>query len=235
MRIAVFSDIHGNLAALEAVLADIRQQRADRLVCLGDLLYKGPWPGECVTAVQASGALCVHGNTDWAVLRAAGRLSDGRPIDPQDHLQWHVTRLSPACLDYLEQLPRSQTIEADGQRFLFAHASVADVARAIMPGDSAATLNDLLAGSECDWVILGHTHVPYMFRLDGKRVINTGAVSRSLDGIGRPSYVVIDTVTGSVDHRRVDYDVDRALAAARERQFPFDLGQYERLLRSGTN
>lgn len=236
MRLAVFSDVHGNLAALEAVLADISEQRADRLVCLGDLAYNGPWPGECVAAVRDAGALCVHGNTDRAVLRAAGRLDDGRPIAAEDRLtlDWHVARLGTADLDFLASLRRNEQLGADGIRMLFVHASVKDVTRAIRAGDTTDTLIRLMDDAECDWIFLGHTHVPCLFQLDGRRIINTGAVSRSLDGNGRPSYVIVDTRTGGVCFRRVDYDIDRTLSAARERGFPYDLAGYERFLRTGT-
>lgn len=236
MRIAVFSDIHGNLAAFAAVLADIAAAGADQLVCLGDLALNGPWPGECVAAVRDSGALSVHGNTDLALLRATGRLRDGRPVSPSDQaaLAWHGERLSAADLDFMAALPRVRTIAAGDVRLQFMHASAVDVSRAIRPTDSPETLEELTDGARCDWFVLGHTHVACLFRLDGCRVLNTGAVSRSLDGNGRPAYTIIDTETGSVTFRRVGYDVERALATARERGWPLDVAEYERLLRFGS-
>lgn len=235
MRIAVFSDVHGNLTALEAVLDDIASQGVDRLVCLGDLAVSGPQPGECVAAIREAGALCVHGNTDLAALCVANRVGDvGRysVIDPKI-IEWYVARLGAAGVDYLAGLPRTQVLEVDGQRLLFTHASVRDVKQTVQPGDAAERLAELFGDTDSDWLLVGHLHHPYLFRLGGRRVINPGAVSRSLDGNGRSSYVMLDTETGGVSFRRVGWDVDSVVAAARKCGYPEELAELERLLRTG--
>lgn len=235
MRIAVFSDVHGNLTALEAVLADAASQNADRLVCLGDLAVSGPQPAECVAAVRDSGALCVHGNTDLAALCVANRIGDvGRysTIDPKT-IGWYVDRLGAADVDYLAGLPRTQVLEVDGQRLLFTHASVRDVKQTVQPGDTADRLTELFGDTNSDWLFVGHLHHPYRFRLGGRRVINPGAVSRSLDGDGRSSYVMLDTETGNVSFRRVGWDVDSVVASARQCGYPEGIDAFTLLLRTG--
>ncbi|MDB4896706.1 MAG: hypothetical protein JWN15_2968 [Firmicutes bacterium] len=98
MRIAVFSDVHGNLPALTSVLRDIGQRGVAAVVCLGDLAYKGPLPGECVQLLRSLGIPCVYGNTDVALLSVtagARALPASRAVRAAEvpYLKWHVDRL----------------------------------------------------------------------------------------------------------------------------------------------
>lgn len=241
MRIAIISDIHGNLAALEAVLADIGPESADAMVCLGDLAFKGPQPAECVRRIRELGIPCIHGNTDLFLVMAAGRtpkrpLPDGfaLPEALPPSLAWPLARLTDEDLDYLAGLPFSHRLEADGQTVLFVHASPQDAMNGIVPTMGAEEIRPLLQGERADWIIAGHVHQPYAFRFEGRWLANPGAVGFSLDGDGRASYAVLDTARSRFELRRVPYDVDAAVAAARERDFYADPDRYGEALRSGT-
>ncbi len=241
MRIAIISDVHGNLTALEAVLADIDPETVDALICLGDLAFKGPQPAECIRRIRELGIPCLHGNTDVALVMAAGR-KPRRPLpagfslpDPlPPSLAWPLAQLSDADVEYLAGLPFSHRLEADGQTVLFVHASPQDAMTGIAPTMGPDEIRPLLREEQADWIIAGHVHQAYAFRFEGRWLANPGAVGFSLDGDGRAAYAVLDTARSRFELRRVAYDVDAAVAAARERGFYADPDRYGQALRAGT-
>jgi putative phosphoesterase len=240
VRIAALGDIHGNLTALEAVLADIARQDVQAVVCLGDLAFRGPQPEACVARVRGLGIPCVYGNTDLLLLSATPgpRAADvpaacRAPEAALPWVRWHLERLSPADLEYLAALPFAHRLEADGQRLLFVHATPRDCTSNLEPHQPAEAVADLLRGAEADWVLFGHVHRAFAFRADGVQLVNTGAVGFSLDGDWRAAYAIVDTASGSIELRRVAYDLERAVRAAREAGFCFPLEEYAAALRRG--
>lgn len=241
MRIAAISDIHGNLVALEAVLKDLKRQGADQVVCLGDLAFKGPWPGKCISRVRELSIPCIHGNTDLYLLKAAG-LEPTRPLpagqdqlppDMLPYLTWHLQHMSREDLHYLAALPFEHRLEADGLTLQFVHACPQDVVAAITPTSPREQITGRLAGTAADWVIMGHIHQPFFIRFGGKSLYNTGAVGFSLDKDWRASYLVLDTARGGAEFHRVEYDIAAAVAGARERGYCFRSDFYEECLRTG--
>jgi putative phosphoesterase len=240
MRIAILSDIHGNLTALEAVLADLQGERIDQMVCLGDLAFKGPQPGECVARVRGLGIPCIHGNTDLSLLEVAG-LTPTRPLPPGNGMQpdaepyfrWHVEHMGQEELAYLASLPFSYRMESDGQSILFVHASPQDVIAGIRPTMAPEAIRTVLAGAEADWIVVGHVHEAFAFRFEGRWLVNPGAIGFSLDGDGRAAYAVLDTARSSFELRRVAYSYEAAVAAARDRGYCFDPDWYGQALRKG--
>lgn len=236
MRIAVISDIHGNLTALEAVLQDVDTFKPDATVCLGDLAYKGPQPAECIERICALGIPCVHGNTDLYLLKAAGYPPTGcypvgMPLPL--HLQWHLDRLGKEHLDYLAGLPFSHRLEADDVRILFVHASPKDCISALRPTMPIDKIAELTWEMDADWLVMGHIHSPFAMRFAGSLLVNTGAVGFSLDYEWRAAWALLDTTTRSVSLRRVEFSVETAVAAARQTGFPFGAEWYDRALRMG--
>lgn len=268
MRVAVFGDIHGNLPALEAVLADIAARGADALVCLGDLAFKGPAPSECVALIRERGIPCVLGNSDFALARRAAGVAEPLPLSYSDdpaiwpYVDWHVDRLDRADLAYLETLPRQFRLTAGEETVLFVHATPDSLYDCIRPGQDPATVTAKLAGAEAACVVAGHIHDPFVFRADGRLLVNAGGVGQSLDGDGRAAYVVLETEgvavpageardaarqappgqgggrsggrLGSVEIRRVSYDIERTVRQARERGFCFSPEWYGTALRKGS-
>lgn len=240
MRIAILSDVHGNLTALEAVLSDALAQRVDQMICLGDLAFKGPQPGECVSRIRELGIPCIHGNTDLFLLEVAGiapsrPLPSGVSVPPElsPFFRWHVDRLSAEDLAYLAALPFAHRMAADGRSLLFVHASPQDAVAGIRPTMAPDEIRPLLMGEEADWIIAGHVHEPYAFRFEKRWLANPGPIGFSLDGDGRASYAILDTAHSSFELRRVGYDFDAVVAAARERGFCFDPEAYGQSLREG--
>jgi len=206
MKALVLSDIHGNLAALEAVAAEPH----DLLICLGDLVGYGPEPGPCVRWVRAHAALVVQGNHDRA-------LGSGSPAGCRAEFQWLADALAPlsqAQLSgeeraYLAGLPRSAVRELDGTRCLFVHATPCDpLYRYLGPGQAAWAVE--VRALDVDLVVVGHTHLQFELPLGGKHVINPGSVGQPKDGDPRAAYAVLEN--GACRFGRMPYDVERTVA-----------------------
>src|ERR1700693_1927565 len=196
MRVAIVSDIHGNLRAFQAVLADLRRIAPDSVVHGGDLAYGGARSAEIIDQVRSLGWPGVRGNTD-EMLWAPESLTEFAGTAP---------KLAPLLVILQEMIPptlasigeeRLQWLE--GLSFLYAqegfslvHASPNDLWRAPMPDASDEELQGNYAALRRQIAVYGHIHRPYIRRLRGMTVANTGSVSQSYDGDRRASYLVID-------------------------------------------
>ncbi len=223
MRIAAFSDIHGNLTALEVVLADIERHNVDRLICLGDLVALGPFPGEVVERLSALGCPVVQGNTDaWykEPLPADWRSADERQAMVYDCHLWLKEQLSPEQHGVLLSLPFQQRIGP----LLCVHGSPRDFREGMLPDtpeeELAAMVADVPAGIEV--VPCGHTHHPMRRQVGELTIVGVGSVGLPADGDQRPCYALLeDTPDGwQVQWPRPAYDVEVAIAAAQSTCFP---------------
>ena len=216
MRIAVLSDIHSNLAALEAVTADM--QTVDEVWVLGDVVGYGPHPNEVIATLQRIGARTVMGNHDGAAIGTV----DARDFNPDAGraIVWTGTAIDDNARAYLASLPEVRT---DGD-LTAVHGSPRDPVWEYVTSPALAAANfDAFQTKLC---LFGHTHIPVIFRqdgtdaipirgepnrtveLDGSRcLINPGSVGQPRDGNPDSSYLVLDLHRGSVDYRRVPYDI----------------------------
>lgn len=244
MRIAILSDLHGNLLALEAVLADLtRRGPFDQIVVAGDLAWSGPWPAEVVDRVRALNAVVIQGNTDAFFCQAAGNLLTGKQEERfVAHLAWMRERLGPERVRYLASLPFSHRVSpALGEDLLVVHANPVDHDRPIPPQISDAELDGLLlcAGHEPDWRALafGHLHIPFIRRWRGRLLVNVASVGLPLDGDPRAAYAILtwNGVTWQAEHYRVDYEVPVVAYHMRHSGMPSGAHFAERLMaaRSG--
>ncbi len=209
MRVAIVSDIHGNRPAFEAVLADLRQVAPDLVVQGGDLAYGGAHPVEIIDQVRALGWPGVRGNTDemlWAPeslaeFAATVRMHASLLAATQELIPPTLASMGKERLRWLKGLPHQYA----GPGFAVVHARPGDLWRAPMPDASDDELQSTYASLGAQIVVYGHIHRPFIRRLPGMTVVNTGSVSQSYDGDTRASYLVIDGE--SVAIRRVEYDV----------------------------
>jgi putative phosphoesterase len=209
MRVAIVSDIHGNLRAFQAVLADLRQVAPDLVVHGGDLAYGGGHPAEIIDQIRSLGWTGVRGNTD-EMLWAPEGLAEFAAIAPklaplltilQEMIPPTLANLGEERLRWLEGLPLRYSQEG----FSLVHASPNDLWRAPMPNASDDELQSTYTSLRAQIAVYGHIHRPYIRRLPGMKVANTGSVSQSYDGDRRASYMVIDGE--GITIRRVEYDV----------------------------
>ena len=210
MRVAIVSDIHGNLRAFQAVLADLRQVAPDLVLHGGDLVYGGGHPAEIIDQIRSLGWPGVRGNTD-EMLWAPEGLAEFAAIAPklaplltilQEMIPPTLANLGEERLRWLEGLPLRYSQEG----FSLVHASPNDLWRAPMPNASDDELQSTYTSLRAQIAVYGHIHRPYMRRLPGMKIANTGSVSQSYDGDRRASYMVIDGE--GITIRRVEYDVE---------------------------
>ncbi len=211
MRIAILSDIHGNLTALEAVLADLRRTSPDLILHGGDLPHGGSRPVEIVDRIRELGWQGVLGNTD-EMLFAPESLEDfaarqSHELQPlfgviREMAAWTREALGDERLAWLRSLPRVQ-IHAP---VALVHASPETTWRAPLAAASDADLESTYARLGQPVAVYGHIHQPYIRGLTGLTVVNSGSVSLSYDGDSRASYLLLDESTPEI--RRVEYDLD---------------------------
>jgi predicted phosphodiesterase len=198
MRLAVVSDIHGNLPALEAVLADMGS--VDGLLCCGDLVGYYPDVAEVVERLRALGAITVRGNHE---LMATGALPVPAERAGYYRIDWTRRVLSWDQLAWLAALPPSIELRRDGLTIEVRHASPWDEETYLYP-DSAALAG--LSLPEGRWLFLGHTHHPMLVRAGGGAVANPGSVGQPRDWNPKAAYGVLDTASARWEQRRVGYD-----------------------------
>jgi predicted phosphodiesterase len=231
MRVAVVSDIHSNLAALEAVLEAIDADAPDELWCLGDLVGYGPRPNECCAMVEARARLCLAGNHDLGVIGTIDLLDFSGEAGVA--ARWTRDVLAESARTYLE--PLVPVGSADGVSLF--HASARDpVWEYILSEDAAVATIEL---TDTPLVLVGHSHAalqvsirdgvvdgglaPAGTELDlgGARfLLNPGSVGQPRDGDPRAAYLLLDLDAGRASFRRVDYDVARTQAEIVEAGLP---------------
>ena len=229
MRIAVLSDIHSNLPALDAVLADAGP--VDGIWLLGDVVGYGPDPDGVIDRLRDTGAQGVRGNHDAAAI--GGSEIDWFNPDARRAMEWTRTAISPASVAWLRDLPERRSLDGcelvhgSPREPLWEYVTSLSIAR-----DNLALLHEPIG-------LHGHTHVPVAFieegervegrtpadgaslRLDGRRaLVNPGSVGQPRDGDPRASYMVLDPSAGSMTWHRVAYDVEPVQAAMRAAGLP---------------
>lgn len=204
VRLAIVSDIHGNLAALDAVLADLAEVRPDRVVHGGDLALNGPRPAECLALVRSRGWEGVRGNTDQALWDR-----DSHPVPPPAAAagDWTRERLGEGDLTWLRSLPLEWR---DDGAVALVHAVPGDVWPVVQAGAPDQDLRATYGPLNARLAVYCHIHVPFVRRLgDDLTVANTGSVGLPFDGDPRAAYLLVED--GAASTRRVEYDVDRAV------------------------
>jgi putative phosphoesterase len=205
VRAAAISDIHGNLPALEAVLAEIEREDVDAIIVVGDTI-SGPWPVEVFDAVTALETRVVRGNADDEVVRRSTRYG---PL-----ATWCADLLGDERLGTADAWPLTLEMEVDGLgRVLVCHSTPTSdevIHTRITPDDE---LLELVGPVEADVLVHGHTHVQFDRTLSsGLRVVNAGSIGMSYEGRRGAFWTLLGP---AVEFRRTDYDVDAAVTAMR--------------------
>ena len=216
MRVALLSDIHGNLIALNAVLADLASRGPfDEVVVAGDLVWAGPWPAEVVDRVCSMESVVIQGNTDaFFRLRPNETPPGKRESRFAEQMEWTLEQLGPQRAAYLAGLPASHLIRpAGGHELLVVHANPYDLDRPILPQASGVELDELLSsdGIEPTWSALafGHVHTPFQRKWRGRLLIDVASAGLPMDGDPRAAYAILtwDEAGWRGEHYRVRYDV----------------------------
>jgi len=225
MKIAVISDIHGNIEALERILSLVAQRDAEAVYCLGDLVGYGGSPNECVELIRGMHIRTVAGNHDKAV---TGELSiDDFSAAAKDAVLWTRSVMKQENIAFLSRLPMS-FIEHGAQ---FVHSSPDD------PGDFRYLLSlghalESFSAMTEQLCFIGHTHRPAIYCEDGttgsvspsvRTIVNVGSIGQPRDGDPRSCCVLFDTVSRDVEYLRADYDIAAAQAKILQAGLPSKL------------
>ncbi len=230
MRVGVVSDVHGNLPALEAVLADMGS--VDALWCLGDVVGYGPDPNACIARLKDLGAVCIVGNHDWAVLEHASL--DDFNADAAAAVLWTRERLDADLRAWLDACP--QVIRLDP--VTLAHGSPCDPIWEYVLSESVARRS--LRCFQTAVCLIGHTHVPSSFvqqpdgsieaeyRADGDQLVlgeqrllaNPGSVGQPRDQDPRAAYLVYDSDAATLSWRRTPYPIEATQEKMRREGLP---------------
>jgi putative phosphoesterase len=206
MRVAALYDVHGNLPALDAVLADVDAAGVAEIVCGGDLVA-GPLPSECLARLQERRARFIRGNADRLVLE---------PHDETD--RFAHDRLSRQELDEVARWPETLALDVDGLgRVFFCHASPRSDEEILSAGTPAVIAAEAVASASADVVVGGHTHQQYDRFVGGIRLVNPGSVGLPYEGRPGAYWALLGP---EVELRRTDYDVVDAVVQLEATGFP---------------
>ena len=214
MTVAALYDIHGNLPALEAVLADVP---ADAVVVIGGDFVGGPWPRETIERLGHLGerALWLRGNADR---EAAADVQVGMSEEARRSLEWSAKQLRPEQRAFIRSLPAEVVVDVDALGpTLFCHGSPRSDEEIITAVTSDERLRTLLVDVEQTTVVCGHTHHQFDRTVDSSRVVNAGSVGMPYEGEAGAYWALLGP---DVDFRRTDYDVETMLAAMGETEYP---------------
>jgi putative phosphoesterase len=233
MRIAIVSDIHGNIAALDAALMDIETHQPDRLFIAGDLVMNGPRPSEVVQRVMAlekAGAYVVQGNTDIAVAdgdyAAAFPWLDEVPASQRQVAEWAHDQLSGEELDYLRRLPAERRLWAGDVLVLLTHAPPGSQTAGLPADLDGPTLIQRVTRSDARVIVCGHTHVADVRELGRKLIVNPGSCGYAFDDDPGAAWAMLtlDAEAGpSAELHRVAYDADSVAMEVSDRLLPGDV------------
>jgi putative phosphoesterase len=219
-RVAVITDIHANLPAFEAVLEAVERTDVDAVYCGGDLVGYGPHPNEVCRLIERRGIPTIYGNYDYAIARdledcgCAYRDQQDRELG-QLSVAWTLRHTDQRSKDFMRALPFDLRFEMGDRRVRLVHGSPRKVNEYLFADKPARTFERIAAGADCDVLVFGHTHQPWVREYGGVLFVNCGSVGKPKDGDPRASFAVLQLDDGEVvaDIDRVDYDL---AAVARE-------------------
>ncbi len=231
MKIAIISDIHGNVEALESVLDDIKKEGCTKIFCLGDIAMAGPEPKKTIQKInnlmQSEDFYIIQGNTDKMLsvfsfdtyneildtnaVMASAYLADSRLLNEEDK-------------NFLKNLPVQQELELFGIKILLVHGSPRKNNENIYPNMKIEEIEEIIKGINADIIFCGHTHIPCGYQTSTEQtIVNAGSIGRPFSETPKACYVImtIDEINSSftIEHKFVDYNVELASKKIKERNF----------------
>jgi len=256
MKIALFSDIHANLPALEACLKDIDSKRPDAVYCLGDLVGYNIWPNEVINEIRKRGIPTIAGNYDFGIGRMSNDCGCAYKSEPEKDMgkisiSYTNSLVQPDERKYLRTLPAHLRVEFqlnnDKMNLLLVHGSPRKINEYLFEDRDEKSLLRIMQDASADIMCFGHTHKPYHRVLNSMdenknhfhHAINIGSVGKPKDGDNRGCYVILTINDFSnicvaesieVDFIRFEYDIEKAAKAVENSPLP---NEYAEMLRKG--
>jgi len=226
-KLAVFSDVHSNIHALNAVLADIDRRDVDLIICLGDLVGYGAFPNEVVETIHQRNIPTIRGNYDDGVgfEKPECGCAYKKPEEEargQQSFDWTKRQVNELNRKYLASLLDTMIVEVQGKALWFVHGSPRRINEYLFEDRPESSLRHALGEKKADALLFGHTHLPYDRIVDGVHFINTGSAGKPKDGDPRAAYALVTVATEGITSEfvRVEYDVSAAAEAIRVTDLP---------------
>ncbi len=235
MKIAVFSDIHSNLLALEAVLRDIEAREIDQIYCAGDLVGYGPRPNEVIELLHQREIPTLMGNYDDAIgnmrfiCGCDYKNEEAMKLGEQSIL-WTKQQTTEANKKWLRELPQRIEFTAAGIRFLIVHGSPRQLNEYLFEDTPLEHFNKLLIENNCDVLICGHTHLPYYKSTAHGHIINVGSAGKPKHGNPNALYALVDVTDGilNVNFTETPYNYEETAKEIEEFGLPQEFAQIVR-------
>lgn len=254
-KIAIISDIHSNIEALNTVMNDIKKRNVDKIICLGDIIAKGINPSECIKVIRQNCDVIIQGNCD-RYFSTDHSMEDLSQV-VEERIRWNQEMLSTSEVEFLKDLPFSYEMYIGGSLVRFFHATPTSDEKFVSDLDNLENKFSLFCPSDktmtsemADIVIYGHLHAPYLEKIYNRTIINVGSVGNPIDIIRneekdgkeiettQATYVIIE---GTIDSReyadslsiqfiKVPYDIEKELNST---VYNMDKKEYEEELRHG--
>jgi putative phosphoesterase len=230
--VAVITDIHANLPALEAALGWIDELGIERVYCGGDLAGYGPHPNEVCALIQEREIPTIYGNYDYAIGRDLDDCGCAY-VDQRDRelgqrsVEWTLAHTSGRSKEFMRGLPFDLRFEVGDHRVRLVHGSPRKVNEYLFEDKPARTFERIAAGADCDVLVFGHTHKPWMREYGGVLFVNCGSVGKPKDGDPRASFAVLRPAVESVEVtiERVAYDADAVARQVAEAGLPAEYAE----------
>ena len=225
-KIALISDVHGNIDALNAVMADAGELGIKAYLNMGDMVGFGAYPEEVVKRLMADDVLTVLGNYDLKVLNIAKNRKKVRTEAAKGKIAAMAAKdLSRESRCFISGLPIEIRLNLSGHRALMTHSSPAHEGEHLSDSTPDERLREIAKIARSDIVLIGHSHSAFHRTVDATIFINPGSVGRPLDNDRRASYAILGTTNLDVEVRRVEYDLEAAAEAVIERGLPHEVAR----------
>src|SRR5918995_4178941 len=230
--VAIVTDIHANVPALEAALRRTKELGVEDLYCGGDLVGYGQRPNEVCRLIEERAIPTLYGNYDWAIARdeedcrCAYRDEHDREIG-QLSVDWTLANTDRRSKDFMRELPFDRRFELAGKRVRLVHGSPRKVNEYLFEDKPAHTFARIARRAECDVLVFGHTHKPWIHEYGGVLFVNCGSVGKPKDGDRRGGFAVLEDAGGMVDSciERFEYDVARVAREIGPSGLPAEYGE----------
>ena len=213
MKLAIISDIHANLHALQAVWDDVKAQGPEAVYCLGDLVGYGAHPNETIEFIRERQIPTIMGNYDEGVGYEKGDcgcayVTEEEKQDGKKSIDWTTDQVTPQNKRYLRNLQEKIEFTVNGYKILLVHGSPRRINEYLYEDRPERSLTRMLESIDANIMICGHTHNPYHRIVNGVHIINDGSVGKPKDGDPRACYASIELgETVKVDFRRIEYPI----------------------------
>jgi predicted phosphodiesterase len=221
MKIAIFSDIHGNVPALQAILQDIQKENVDKTIFLGDAIAIGPKPKECLEMLINNDIIFVPGNHE--LYYCIGPHIEGSIDDEEwQHQTWIVGELAGKYKEHLQSLPLVYNIEANGKKYSFSHFIPARE-RNLFPFERLQAVKEngpemYIDLQDSDYMFVGHEHRPFVATKNNKHLIDVGSSGCTKDN--KTHYTIFDTKTNSITTKKLVFDREMLEKDIKETNYP---------------